>query len=200
MGDKGAGGRARRGRGYSPRAPRAEKLSTLIITEGTVTEVQYLEGLLQHLRSTGTKVRAAGVRGLGKDPVKLIEAAKRGTEERDRYDHVWVVLDVDEHAKLNEALIQSASADIPVVVSNPCFEVWLIWHYEAMAKFVTTKDIDQILQRLTQTVKSIPSRFPFDQHAVASQRSGNASHTKIGRNPSSSMPALIAHLMSPKAE
>jgi len=50
------------------------------------------------------------------------------------------VSDVDEHAHLGEALSLAARNGIKVAVSNPCFEVWFVLHYEDQAAHIERND------------------------------------------------------------
>jgi hypothetical protein len=45
-------------------------------------------------------------------------------------DEVWCVFDVDEHPKLAEARDQANANGIQLAVSNPCFELWLLLHFQ----------------------------------------------------------------------
>jgi hypothetical protein len=57
-------------------------------------------------------------------------AVKRSGDEFFNYDEVWCVFDVDEHPMLADALQQARANGINVAVSNPCFELWLLLHFQ----------------------------------------------------------------------
>jgi hypothetical protein len=72
-------------------------------------------------------------------PMALVEraVARKAREEREErrgrgaaHDEVWCVFDVDDHPYLEEAILLAERHGIKVAVSNPCFELWLILHYE----------------------------------------------------------------------
>jgi len=48
----------------------------------------------------------------------------------ERADQVWAVFDRDEHLHFDEAIDLCQNNDIHIGRSNPCFEVWLILHFE----------------------------------------------------------------------
>lgn len=58
------------------------------------------------------------------------QAARESGDPDDTYDGVWIVVDVDEHAHLNQTLVKAGKVGIDSAVSGPCFEVWLILHCE----------------------------------------------------------------------
>lgn len=87
------------------------------MTEGKVTEIEYLEQLGQALPRTAATFT---VRGDGTDPLRVV---KRAFKERKRHDHDWVVclVDCDDHTTLEKAFALARSEGIEVLVSNPCF-------------------------------------------------------------------------------
>lgn len=188
---------ARRGARVEGRRPRrVERSRILVVTEGVKTEVQYLEGLVQFLRSTGATIRGVRPKGVGKDPSRVVRAAlDLNAQDPDGYDEVWVLVDVDEHTTLDDALLEARANGIPAIVSNPCFEIWLIWHYEDCGAFQTSKQAAALLERYGHTDKSVPNSFPYAMHAEASRRAGSLVGTcQMGPNPSTAMPHLLQSL------
>jgi hypothetical protein len=58
------------------------------------------------------------------------QEAKRRGDEYLRYDYVWCVFDVDEHPFVPEAKQQAHDNRIDLAVSNPCFELWFLLHFQ----------------------------------------------------------------------
>lgn len=125
----------------------AERL--LIVCEGAKTEPLYLSQIRQQLRlpSANLQVQPAAY---GTEPLRVVEYAGRlytegqralGIQAR-RFDRVVVVFDRDEHhtyhaalqrvAALNGRLRNDERVKVPfeAVVSVPCFELWLLLHFE----------------------------------------------------------------------
>ena len=53
------------------------------------------------------------------------------------YESVWCVMDVEQHGKnptLSDALQCARDRKFETVLSNPCFEFWLLLHFEDAAK------------------------------------------------------------------
>lgn len=74
-------------------------------------------------------------------PQDLVESAverkksaeRQARKEKDpfvKYDAVWCVFDVDEHPNLEEALLQARDNKLNVALSNPCFELWILLHFQ----------------------------------------------------------------------
>jgi hypothetical protein len=118
----------------------------LLYCEGEVTEPDYFKDLARFLRSSLIEVEIAGEQR--KDPKRLVELAKarRDSARRDasrakddslRYDEVWCVFDGDEHARLKEAVDQATAISIGLAVSNPCFEIWILIHFQDQYSFIS---------------------------------------------------------------
>lgn len=178
------------------RRVRRERNRVLIVTEGLKTEIQYLEGLAQYLRASGTSVRGVRSKGVGKDPARVLRAAMDlNAQDPDGYDEIWVVVDVDEHTTLETAVRTAKETGIPLVVSNPCFEIWLIWHYEDCSAHHETRAAVRRLEKFGHTEKRIPNSFPFDACDEAVRRAEpELPPSAVGPNPSTAMPSLLRSL------
>jgi RloB-like protein len=109
----------------------------LIISEGAVTERQYLEAVKR-----SRKIRSARLEFVPPGPTSPVEIVRLAYERRkqaqrdDPFDHVWCIFDVE--AKVNqqcrpgfpEALDLAARWDISLAISNPCIELWILLHRE----------------------------------------------------------------------
>lgn len=103
----------------------------VVVTEGASTEPAYLKefGLVHGSQS----VRVVPIGGVG-DPRAVLE---RAIEERRKLtgdtladrDSVWAMFDRDVHPRFDEARDLARGNGIPLAVSNPCFELWAIFHY-----------------------------------------------------------------------
>jgi hypothetical protein len=176
------------------RPSRQENKKILIVTEGEITEVQYLQGLAQYLRTAGVTVVPCSVQGGGGEPSRVLAKA-RDLASRSDYEAVWLVVDVDEHASLDDVLRKCTTGGETVVVSNPQFEVWLLWHFASAGAPQTSVSLKKELRRHGFVDKHLPPFFPFDRvdHAVtmATHKDRQAALTTRGTNPSSAMPHLV---------
>ena len=104
-----------------------------------------------------------------------------------------------------EHTVKAAESDrFGVAWSNPCFEVWLIFHFKAWASLLTTsRDVETALQQILPhfrkgmtPIREIDTRL--DQ-ALRNSEAVDAGHRRDGRtppmaNPASGMAALILRL------
>lgn len=67
-------------------------------------------------------------------PVGLVKEAKvklkKAKRDRNPFNEVWIVLDKDGHANLEQALITARDNNIKVALSIVCFEYWILLHFE----------------------------------------------------------------------
>ena len=123
--------RRRRQRPDPPAKASIKPIKTiLIVSEGPVTERQYVEGFGQLIGYTGVKVVLSGKHGV---PRTIVDAAKEEclelrTIHREEYDQVWCLFDRDRHPRFEEAIRIALDRGYRLAVSNPCIELWL-WHH-----------------------------------------------------------------------
>lgn len=83
--------------------------------------------MLGHCRNKAVKVEFVED---GVDPETLVRKASKHRELRSNdYDEVWCVVDVDDY-DLDPARKLARERGIRLAVSNPCFEYWLLLHFE----------------------------------------------------------------------
>jgi len=128
------------------------KRTVLIVGEGKETEPNYFRGLKQE---DAVKARFAVTvkKGPGWSPVRIVEHAinlkNAATSRGEDYDEIWCVLDVEGHTKrqsLNKAADMARENGITLCLSNPCFEIWLLSHFERKAR--AYYDCDAVVVRL----------------------------------------------------
>jgi hypothetical protein len=130
-------------------AQRQPAESLLIVCEGAKTEPLYLGEIRQELRLPSANVRVQPA-AYGTEPLRIVEYAERLFTQGHRalgirarsFDRVVAVFDRDEHhtyhaalqrvAALNGRLENDENVRVPfeAVVSVPCFELWLLLHFE----------------------------------------------------------------------
>lgn len=121
----------------------------LIVCEGEKTEPQYLREIQQAYRLATAHVQVLHS-SLGTEPEQVLDCAVQLFQNGDRgrgvqakaFDRVVVVFDRDEHRTYHAALTKAAGLDrklkneegqavpLDVVASVPCFELWLLLHFE----------------------------------------------------------------------
>ena len=145
---------------------RKPRLRFLIACEGD-TEVDYFKWLNKRL---GGSVILKPVHGWSA-PEHVLDlavrerdadrkAAKESGDPDDVYDGVWIVVDVDEHAHLVQALAEADKAGIRSAVSGPCFEVWLILHKDDRhAAFASSRAAKERWADITGRPRSIQQQL-----------------------------------------
>jgi hypothetical protein len=114
----------RRENSSSRRAPfREPRKQILIVCGGTRTEPDYFEGLKRSRRNPAVQVKVVGK---GIDPEQLVAHAHR---VRGDHDEVWCVVDTDEF-DIAKAVRVADKLKVRLAVSNPCFELWLLLHFD----------------------------------------------------------------------
>ena len=147
--------------------------------------------------------------GLGAEPLKVVRwaIAERRTSEREakrakdanlRYDEVWCVVDVDDHERLPQALTTARDNDVELVVSNPCFEIWLLYHFQPYVSSVDRSVLgrEKMRRHIPEYKKDLPPDFPFAGHPEAAKhaRSAAPEHNQTcakGPNPSTNAWLLV---------
>lgn len=110
----------------------------LIVCEGKITEPRYFEDLRHENRNRLVSVKIEPNCGVPKSVVGYARTLKRQAEQQARrmsdsylkYDQVWCVFDIDTHPNVTEAKQQAHDNGILVAVSNPCFELWILLHFQ----------------------------------------------------------------------
>lgn len=106
----------------------------LIVCEGSRTEPGYFNDLRRaERRQVELEIVPAG------SPKAVVECAVEMQREARRqakkdpflgYDQVWCVFDIDEHPLVPDASQQARDNNIHLAISNPCFELWSLLHFQ----------------------------------------------------------------------
>ena len=189
------------------RGTRTEKRTFLIYCEGERTEIDYLEALQEvpEIRDGASVEIRIDYGTAGSVPMKLVEAAVDGPgieNEDDEIDEVWCVFDVEwpkNHPKLNASLQLAHSHGVRTAVSNPCFEYWLVLHFEQPLDWLTSKDAEILRQQFDQSKgKEVDGTTYMHRRAKAVRQARyvkgwheRAEHEFPMDNPSSDMYVLL---------
>jgi len=77
------------------------------------------------------------------------------TDARPRpFDPCWLVVDVDRHKTLHEALTDARGRSWQVAVSHPCFEVWLQLHHTDEPQGETSGDAKRAWRALRESLRN----------------------------------------------
>ena len=121
----------------------------LIVTEGSKTEPLYLGEIRKEFRLQIANVQVQHSQ-YGTSPLRIMEYAEhlfvKGDEEKNiqprAFEQVYVVFDRDDHETYHNALAKAAALNgglrndlkqpvkFEAIASVPCFELWLLLHFE----------------------------------------------------------------------
>jgi hypothetical protein len=131
----------------------------LIASEGAETEPRYFEEIkLGVSRNSIIRVRLVGNPNHKSHPnevlKRLIDAAK--AEGIKSGDELWLVIDRDawDVADLNQVCKHAMKSGFSVVLSNPCFELWLFLHLQNNRHFVDRHHCQRELGKICKSYGS----------------------------------------------
>lgn len=123
-----------------------------VLTEGEQTEPAYLDMWAHHNTDVHLEIRDTG---MSPDAlVRRAKAHKRGQPRKqiDRdFDEIWCVSDTDEHKKLRDAIQDARQSGVEMVVSNPCFELWLVLHVQNQTGYIHRHDVQRLSEKVGLT-------------------------------------------------
>ena len=191
------------GKNNQPKARQAEKLARkagqrasydriLIVTEGSKTEPLYLGEIRTEFRLQTANVQVQQGK-YGTSPIRIVEYAKHlfvnGDEKNippRAFEQVYVVFDRDDHETYHKALDEAAALNngkllndlkqavkFEAIASVPCFELWLLLHFEdVQAPLHRTEVYQRLRQYLPNYDKGQKGRHAqtCEYLAVATQR------------------------------
>lgn len=144
---------------------RAPRSIFLIVCEGE-TEKAYFDALRSHYGLSRAEVVIAE-NDEGSAPISVVVCAENKAREAGGYDRIFCVFDRDEHESFARArdriaaLAKRKQRSLPIseAVSIPCFEFWLLLHFEQTdAAFA---DCAAVIRRLREADK-LPGYVKID--------------------------------------
>lgn len=186
------------------------KKRILIVCEGRVTEREYFRDLKRAVRNPLVEVQIARETGVPLTVVQIAVQQKQladsdARRERDdnlRFDEVWGVFDVDEHPQLNEAQKLAADNGVRLAVSNPCFELWALLHFQDQTAHIERDRLRTVLQqhlpgydKLLDFGKVHPSHADAVRRALSLDMQAERQR-EAGRNPTTGVYRLTQVIIS----
>jgi len=108
----------------------------LVVTEGAKTEPLYFKLLKRELRAANVEVQVSHSTD-GSDPLSVVRYAIDAVQRNRSIDECYCIIDRDEHTTFDEAVRMaqdygsgSRRRKLKLIVSDPCFEYWLLLHYK----------------------------------------------------------------------
>jgi hypothetical protein len=123
--------------------------------------------------------------------------AKQQRDDHLRWDDVWAVVDIDDHPHVAEAKQLATDNGIQLAVSNPCFELWALLHFQDQRAHIDRSKLRTALRKHLpgyDKVLGFARLAPHQADAVRRARELDAAAERAerpGRNPTTGMPALV---------
>ena len=185
----------------------------LIVCEGKKTEPQYFRDLVDRYRLSTINIQIVGE---GSDPKTLVKKAKRlvreARDKKDPYNNVYCVFDRDGHATFDSACQEAkTSKTIQTIRSWPCFEFWLLLHFDysrqpysnSGGKTASQNCVEALKKKLNGYTKSEPGIFQrledkLNQAITNSEQAWTDAKDTGESNPSTEVHILVTYLRSLK--
>lgn len=183
---------------------RHQRKRVLILVEGSTgqSEQRYFQELARLLRhSTSLEVKVFP--GMG-EPSKLLRICLgkiEKTGEWKDYDDYCLVSDTDRHEQLRASIQKAHSSQYPIkfYVTNPEFELWLLWHHQEQASFIDKERLEALVKQFKlvkgKNGKELGDGLKFSDYKNAVDRARKAwpqaAVNTIGPNPSSALCCLV---------
>ena len=186
---------------------RTPQQRVLVVCEGEYTEPRYFAALKNRLRLNTLVVKPTK----GVDPRTLVNMASKESQREkrngERFDFVYCVFDRDSHPQFDEASKTARDRGFQLARSWPCFEFWLLLHFEFVrSPYVPTDGTSPCDACIRDLRKHLPDYNKGDQTtfddlwhlletAIAHGRKASADAAATGQNnPSTEIHELVAHL------
>ena len=184
----------------------------LIVCEGENPEVAYFKGLRHFLKLDSNRIKIQQAKN-GNSPMQIVNESL-ALHKDDTFDRIFCVFDKDTHTTYQSAMkkikdLQDSKKSIPIVAINsvPCFEFWLLLHFENTSREYVQKGADRVKDQLERKLKdylpgydsSLKNIFaltePSLEQAVKRAKLLNQNKEKAGTdNPSTKVYELVEYL------
>jgi hypothetical protein len=185
-------------------AKRPELRTIMVFCEGLNSEPDYVKALkkLPHIaENTALDLRIHPEQGV---PLTLVTKAMEHKRDPE-IDECWCLFDVEwpqHHPNLHEAVKLAKSNGINLAISNPCFELWLILHFQDHHAFAHTGPAEKLSRQLDgRSGKRLDATVYMPLRKKAAWRAKNLDmrHERDGtpfphNNPSSGMYKFLQEL------
>ena len=163
---------------------------TLIISEGTKTEVHYIKGLAKLINEKYSEAYRRGSRfldddrikvyGTGRNTLSLLKWVRNFVEkpENKHYKRIWIMYDQDDFPlynfdntqySINDKECDDADRKFFAAWSNECIELWFILHFQELTANVGREQYKKILNGYFDYDKAAADTYDIlDKHDESS--------------------------------
>ncbi|MFY4690256.1 RloB family protein [Campylobacter jejuni] len=150
---------------------RQENEIILIVCEGEKTEINYLKQLKNFFRLNNITIDI--ISSKDSNPLQVVKFAKEKNDLFD-YNEVYCVFDKDTHANFTKAqeecekytkkyIKKDKNFKFEAIISNPCFEFWILLHFTYTTKsFSTNSPCNELINAcLKAYIKNYTKNYNF---------------------------------------
>ena len=149
----------------------------IVVTEGEKTEPRYLEAFRKihvHPRVKKSVFDLRIIPGIGV-PKTVVDRAIQELQNLQRLSSgkgsVWAMFDRDEHPRFEDAKREARSRGVHLAMSNPCFEIWGIYHYEDCQAYIKRDQCQKKLEELCSSYDRESGKIFEDKDAIKNKYS-----------------------------
>lgn len=198
-----------------------QRITVLFVTNGEKTEQQYLSLLKGAIHQKHGKKYSVKVKHIKGAPGNLLSELTRPNGDASAYDQVWLVVDKDdfslesfladcrkedkERKKQNNKKEKKGQAQagqdslFKAVVSNPCFEVWLVAFFGKISHYQNRDEVKRDYEKragLPKNTKDLPDGIHLGSLSSqsANAKLAGAEHPELnteGVPPGTSIPHML---------
>jgi hypothetical protein len=189
----------------------------VVYCEGERTEPEYLDALkrqpsVRDLAALDLRIETGQGGSVPRTLVAMAtEARSRAIDEEAEIDEFWCVFDVEwprNHPGVKEAVQQARTNGIKLAVSNPCFELWLILHFQDHTAWLDNNQARRLRRQLDGSAdKGLDAAryMPHTANAACRAAELDRRHLHDGTvfphdNPSSGMHRLLGAVAQPSTK
>jgi len=184
------------------------KIKIFAFCEGKKTEPDYLTSFCSEYGNGLVEIVIVGAAGSPMTIVEKAVAQKKAIEKEfkktgnsfDELVEVWVIYDIDEHPKLREAANMAKGNNLFSAISNPCFEIWPLWHCIDYNKAIHRHKLQSLLAKhvteynkknKTFKYENIKEKYNDARTRAIKEENNNKGVGSPGANPSSDIYKLL---------
>jgi len=149
---------------------KSPKFLIIAVCEGKNTEPEYLKSFAKQHGNGLVEVETVAPAGA---PLTIVQKAvtikkarnaKKVVDSFDKLFEVWAVFDVDEHPNIPQAIDMAKANKVHTAISNPCIEIWALWHITPYCAHIHRHDLQRKLASAMPSYEPGRSKqFDFEQ-------------------------------------
>ncbi|WP_036578778.1 RloB family protein [Brucella anthropi] len=176
----------------------------VLVVEGENTEPEYFEELCRRNNQIIADIETIGAAG---DPsaiarqataIRTRQLTRKYIRDNGANDRVWAVFDRDEHHHFDAALKSCSAGDVEVAYCVPCFELWLILHFQDYDKDETRHDTQKACEKAcpgyAAAKRKVPQLVELVDNVEAAEKRADAMQTRRDKDASISPITTVQRL------